>query len=248
MKPNRSVMRLLQAMDYLAEHKKGAALSEIAHALGEPKTSVYDLLVTAVNMKYLRRHNRKFYIGKHAKIVGDMYQEKQALLDIVTPTLKEAVSTYNVSVSLVFLEYGNLNYCFSQHPDDAVLVARQDAPYNFIHASASGKVLLAWSPPERRAEILATLDYRKFTDRTISNETSFLEELERVRSQGYAVDNREYHYLLQCISAPVRKSGEVIASCSFSGLNLFLHSPEEMAQHVVETANQLSAMTEELDL
>ena len=80
MKPNRSVMRLLQAMDYLAEHKKGAALSEIAHALGEPKTSVYDLLVTAVNMKYLRRHNRKFYIGKHAKIVGDMYQEKQALL------------------------------------------------------------------------------------------------------------------------------------------------------------------------
>lgn len=248
MKLNRSVLRLLQIMDYLAAHKKGVRLSEIAHCLGEPKTSIYDILVTAVHMKHLRRHEQKFYIGKHAKLVGDSYQEKQELLDIVSPTLKEAAVTYNVSVSLVFLEYGNLNYCFSHHPDDAVLVARQDAPYNFIHASASGKVLLAYSPPERRAEILATLDYRKFTDRTISNETALLEELERVKAAGFAVDNREYHYLLQCISAPVRKSGEVIATCSFSSLNLFLHSPEEMAPNVVNTADRLSAMTEELVL
>ncbi len=248
MNPNRSVMRLLQAMDYLAEHRKGAALSEIAHALGEPKTSVYDLLVTAVDMRYLRRHNRKFYIGRRAKFVGDMYEEKQALLDAVTPALTEAVGIYNVSVALVFLEDVNLNYRFLHHPDDAVLVARQDFPYNFIHASASGKVLLAWAPPEQRAKVLSTLEYRRFTDRTIGDEASMLKELERVATLGYAVDDREYHYLLQCVAAPVRKDGRVIASCTFSGLNVFLRSPEERAQSVIATAGKLAEIIEKMDL
>lgn len=240
MKFNRSILRVFTIMDYLVERRNGATLSEIALALEEPKSSIYDILVTAVHMKYLRRNKNMFYIGSQTKKVGSAYVERQAILDIISPFLVESSKQFNVSVSLVFLEKDTLNYCFTVHPDDAVLVARQDAPTNLIHASSSGKVLLASLSEVKRNNILDSLNFYKFTDKTISTKEELLLELEKVQKVGYAIDNREYHYFLQCIAAPIYKKEETIAAISFSSLNLYVANLEEMIQNVLETSQKIS--------
>ncbi len=240
MKINRSAMRVFQIMDYLAETKEGATLSQIAQKLNEPKTSIYDLLVAAVHMNYIRKNNKKFYIGAQAKKVGKSYVERQELIDIVSPIMAKASKEYGVSTSFVVLEKNELNYLITFHPDDAVMVARTDSPIDFMHASAAGKVLLSHLPEQQKMKYISTLTYYKFTDKTISNEEKLLKELEEVYKQGYAVDNREYSYMLQCISVPIYKGENVVASLSFSNLNLFTKSPAENIQKLFDITHKIS--------
>ena len=57
------------------------------------------------------------------------------------------------------------------------------------------------------------------TERTIITKEAFLEELNRVRQKGYALDLFESLDYTCCIGVPVRgKDGEILAALSFSGI------------------------------
>ena len=99
------------------------------------------------------------------------------------------------------------------------------------HATSSGKVLLAYLTPARRAEVLAAGGTARFTPRTLSGDA--LEgELERVRASGYALAVEEYEVGLNATAAPVfDRSGKVVAALSLSGPTYRL-SKEQLARMV----------------
>lgn len=240
MKINRTVQRALRVLDLVAAAPKGMRLSELVEALEVPKSSLFDIVSTLVGMNYLREEDKRFFIGIKTKEAGDCYREFQDLSHIAEALLCVASERYNSSTSLVRLAGNNLEYLFLYHPKDAVMVARQSSPYNILHASATGKILLAFLDEEQAKTLVRTLPLQKFTDRTIDSVDGLLEEMAAVRNNGYALDNREYHYLLQCVAAPIMFREKCIAAISFSGLNLFNENPQDMIQQVQQTAKKIS--------
>jgi IclR family acetate operon transcriptional repressor len=82
-----------------------------------------------------------------------------------------------------------------------------------LHASALGKVLLAFGGATIDAGRLARL-----TDRTITSRAALADELTAVCRRGYAVTIDELERGLIAVAAPVfRSGGEVIAAVSISG-------------------------------
>ncbi len=240
MKINRTVQRALQVLNLVANSPKGYRLSELVSELEIPKTSLFDIVSTLTAMNYLREHDKRFFIGIQAKETGDRYGKMQDLCDVAEPILVAASERYNSSVALVRIARDHLDYFYQYHPKDAVMVARQSSPYNIMHASATGKILLAFAPEEQREQLLGEIVLHKFTDRTLSTLEDVRNELKQVEKQGFALDNREYHYLLQCVSAPIIHHDQVIAALSFSGLNLYNDNPQEMIEHVRHTAAEVS--------
>lgn len=240
MKINRTVQRALLILDHVADSPNGVTQSNLIAALQLPKSSLFDLCSTLTEMHYLRKHGSKFYIGAKAKKIGNAYIEKQDLRDIAEPILTKASEAIQASSSLVLLDQGKQNYYFQYHPQDAIMVARQSSTFNIFHASATGKILLAYLPPAVRKKMISSLTLHKFTDKTIDDEATLLKSLETIREQGFALDNREYHYLLQCAAAPIVYEKKVIAAISFSGLNLYNDDPGEMIKTVMETAQTVS--------
>ncbi len=240
MKINRTVQRALIVLELVANSPKGLRLSELVEILDVPKSSLFDIVSTLEGMNYLREENKRFFIGIKTKEAGDRYGEFQDLSHIAEAALCSASEKYNSSTSLVRLHQNDLEYLFQYHPKDAVMVARQSSPYNILHASATGKVLMAFLDEEKRNELVRTLPLQKFTDRTIDSLGGLQEELAKVRENGYALDNREYHYLLQCVAAPILFREKCIAAISFSGLNLFNEKPQDMIQHVQQTAKEIT--------
>jgi len=240
MKINRTVQRALLVLDHIATSSKGKTLSELAEELGIPKTSLFDIVTTLDGMNFLRKRDKRYFIGEKSREVGSAYIRKQDLRDVAEPILTAASERFGTSSSLVLLSKKTLEYCFQYHPQDAVMVARQACPYNHLHASATGKILLAFMPPSRRDGILSDYTFHKFTARTLDSQQELMAELDKVRKQGFAVDDREYHYLLQCVGAPIRHNGKVMAAISFSGLNLFNDDPEVMVDNVLATAKEIT--------
>ena len=85
---------------------------------------------------------------------------------------------------------------------------------------------------------------QRFTPRTITSLSAFLEELALVRRNGYAVDDREYNELVSCAAAPVRSNaGSVVAGLSISTFGVTAGSARfrELIERTVATAAAISA-------
>ena len=81
-----------------------------------------------------------------------------------------------------------------------------------LHASALGKVLLAYGAAQLPKEPL-----QRCTDRTITTESALRAELATVRARGYAVTDEELEPGLIALAAPVfRYDGTVVAALSVS--------------------------------
>jgi IclR family acetate operon transcriptional repressor len=58
-------------------------------------------------------------------------------------------------------------------------------------------------PEEQRERALSTVSFQPLTSKTITNMVQFRSELERVRAQGYSLDDEETTQGARCVSAPI---------------------------------------------
>jgi DNA-binding IclR family transcriptional regulator len=86
-----------------------------------------------------------------------------------------------------------------------------------LHATAAGKVLLAFGEEGWRDEVLAR-PLERFTPSTIVEADRLRDDLAKVRARGYASTRDEHEPGLSAVGAPVRASdGTVIAAVTVSG-------------------------------
>lgn len=69
-----------------------------------------------------------------------------------------------------------------------------------LHCTAPGKALLSGLPKDQRKTVLAKLNYRKFTGRTVSNAADLDALLEQYADLGYAMDAGEYAEGINCVA------------------------------------------------
>jgi DNA-binding IclR family transcriptional regulator len=70
------------------------------------------------------------------------------------------------------------------------------------YCTSLGKVLLAYLPPELRAARLERVDFAQRGPNTITSRDALSAELERVLTQGFAINNEELAYGLACSASP----------------------------------------------
>jgi DNA-binding IclR family transcriptional regulator len=87
-----------------------------------------------------------------------------------------------------------------------------------LHCSSVGKCLLTFSNFAGDNELLKCVVYDKYTDKTITDEASLLTEIDKIRKNGYAVDNGELNTDIRCVAVPVFNNlGTCIYAIGVSG-------------------------------
>jgi sugar lactone lactonase YvrE/DNA-binding IclR family transcriptional regulator len=72
-----------------------------------------------------------------------------------------------------------------------------------LHATAAGKVILAYLEPVRQRELLASLPLDAFTAETLTTLELLRGELDLVRARGYAIEMREFEAEGAALAAPI---------------------------------------------
>jgi DNA-binding IclR family transcriptional regulator len=119
-----------------------------------------------------------------------------------------------------------------------------------LHATSSGKILLAFMTPSERREVLHTAGLARLTPHTITSPRELEEQMGAATRDGYACSLEELEEGLNAIAAPVRDhSGEVIAALSVSGpvYRLSRSRLREIAPDVVAAAVAISHRMGHLD-
>lgn len=112
-----------------------------------------------------------------------------------------------------------------------------------LHATSSGKVLLAFMAADARRDLLAAAGLERFTERTITSVEDLEARLRNVTRDGYVVSLEELEPGLNAVAAPIRDhAGEVIAALSVSGpaYRLTAERARDVAPVVVAAADDIS--------
>lgn len=111
------------------------------------------------------------------------------------------------------------------------------------HASALGKVLLAWRDEQEIDDFIVRFGTPALTPRTITDPRRLKAHLQIVRERGWAADNEELETGLRCVAVPVAEpAGRPVAAVSISGPASRL-SPDrdaELAKVVASTAARIA--------
>jgi len=82
------------------------------------------------------------------------------------------------------------------------------------------------------------------TDKTITNQEEFLQELSKVREVGFALDLEENESGITCIAVPIFDHlGNIIAAISISGPTIRMTDErlEQLSQRMIQVGKQISA-------
>jgi DNA-binding IclR family transcriptional regulator len=122
------------------------------------------------------------------------------------------------TISLYVME-GNERVCVErlESPQNVRIVARVGRRIP-LYAGSAGKVFLAYLPLERCKAVLRETPPTAITDFTIVNREKLMDELAKIRTQGYSVSFGEWTADAAGVAAPIFGTrGEVIAAVTISG-------------------------------
>ena len=208
--------KVLKILETLQSFPSGADLKQVSQETGINKSTAYRFLAHLERAGYVLRDDTGAYvIGVKLLQLGARANRQGLLQKISRPTLQELWKATGESVNLAVLDGGAVLY-----------VAVLESPHEFrlvssvglrrpLHSTALGKALAAFLSLEDREALLGSLSFKASTPHTIANLADFEKELERVRRQGYAVDNEEAFLGARCIAAPILNSSqEAVAAIS----------------------------------
>jgi IclR family acetate operon transcriptional repressor len=169
--------------------------------------------------RYLIRTEAGAYlIGPRLSQMSARGNHGATLQAVARPILWELWKSTQETVNLAVLDQGTVLYVdVIESPHEFRLSSRVGARRS-LHATALGKALAAFLPAESRENTLSTIAFQPATPKTIMNLLHFRQELDKIRRQGYAVDDEEAVQGARCVSSPIlNSSGEPVAAVSVSG-------------------------------
>ncbi len=189
-------------------------LSELSRQLGLPKSTTSRILGALERQGLVRRDRNSAYLGGEVLLrYASTQNQDAALIARMRPVLESLAAKTSESVNLAVPGSDDLkliDQVDGKHLLGATNWIGRNVPY---HASALGKVLLAFGAASLPTGTLQTKTTRTITTRSILNA-----ELEKVRKAGFAIIDNELEDGLVAVAAPVFAiDGNVIAAISISG-------------------------------
>ena len=239
-----SVTRAIKIIECFSESGFELDLSEIVHKTNLPKATVHRILATLKNGGLVNQdsENRKYKLSLKLFELGSLVFRKLKLREAALPFIEELSEKSGETVHLGILD-----------KDEVISIEKADSSFSLrssiyigkrapAYCTGVGKALLAFQPPDK-TRLLLQSKRKKYTANTITDANKLKEELEKVRKEGFAVDNMEHEEGVRCVAAPLRNyEGKVVASISISGPSIRITEGKipQLVLMVKETAKNIS--------
>ncbi len=242
-----SVDRALMLLEAIAEAGGETTLTELSIRTELNISTCHHLLATLLKWGYVAKvpGRRSYALGGRILHLGSACLRQVDLPRRAERFLDRINSATGETVHLAVLQGDNIVTLAKREARHAVraeagAVGKSDAP----HATATGKAMLAWLPEEEMRRVLELKGMTPFTENTITDIPTLIEELRHVRRNGFSLDREEYQPGVVCVGAAIRDhAGAVVGALSASAPSM--RAAEEhislMRDEVVSAARALSA-------
>jgi len=247
-KPNYPIKVLdksLSVLEILLQRGSAMNMTELSEKLGFYPSTIHRILDTLKQWGYVEQdsHTQKYQLGLKALELGMAKLHQMDLVREATPYLKNLVNQGNETVHLGVLEEGEVIYLAKEESSQTIRMISYVGKRAPLHCTALGKVLLAYLSTEERKKVLGGKVLPRLTENTITDKGELEKELDKVREQGFALDQEENEKDVRCIAAPIRNyQRRVIAAISISGpaFRIDEKAQNNLKKALIETSAKIS--------
>lgn len=203
--------RALALLGVFSPSRRRMTLSEMARRAGLPVSTAHRLVAELVEWGALERAHSEYVIGQRVWKLGLLAPIRHDIAEIAAPHMQDVLFVTHSIVNLFILENSRVMLL------ERISGTRIGAPFRKVgdplplHASAAGKVMLAFSSQNLMPQ--ATKDMSRLTEHTIATPKQLRTEVEKVKKAGYATTNQEAGMDHFAIAVPVlNTSGHAVAA------------------------------------
>lgn len=210
----KSVLKVFNLLEVLTKHEK-LSITKLSELTGYSKSTTQRIVNTLKHLKYIYQDvdTNEYFATIKLYELGSNVINNIAIRNVAKPHILKLHNELNETVNLAVLDENNVVYLdklVSKSPLRAELEIGIKVP---IYCSALGKAIAAFN----NKKVSFQDSYIKYTENTISSDKDLDMDLQKVKEQGYAIDNEEYVKGLICISVPILNPNNMsIASISIS--------------------------------
>ncbi len=218
---HRTANRVVDILELLAASREGLALREVSAQLEAPKSSLLPLL-RALTARGLLAQGRagEYRLGPQALALGAGSAAHRELPDVARPALVALMRRTGETVFLGTLAGDGLSVVYVDKVESEHLIryAAGVGDRRPLHATSTGKAILASLPDEQREEILKTLVLERHTELTVTNLPALRASLQEIRRSGVCVSVDEMVRGASGVAAPiVDRHGHTVGACTIAG-------------------------------
>lgn len=214
----------LQIIKFFADSDREIGISDICNDLHINKNAASRVLDALMEQQWIYLSNssqKKYRLTMKPFSLLTKSVERNGVAKISMPHLKKIHDALGDSVYLGVKKEDRVIY--ELHLDsvkDVRINGCVGGEYP-LHCSAPGKVLLSYGDI-RDMEAYYARPIERRSEHTIVTIDAFMQEAERIRADGYALDNEEFARGIICVACPIFDSdGKVIASIGISSLTIY---------------------------
>ena len=239
-----SVDRAVAILEILAR-RGTAGVSELASDIGVHKSTAFRLLGALEDRGLVEqtRERGKYRLGLGILRLARTVPGRLDLVGQGRPVCEELALAFGETVNLAVLRSHHAVNVDQSRGAAAIAAHNWVGQLTPLHATSSGKILLAHQPPDARKRLLDAAGLPKFTARTVTSRRALARQLTAALADGYAMTVEEYEDGLNAVAAPVLDhTGSVVAAVSVSGpaFRLGARRMADVAEALVAGADRIS--------
>lgn len=241
-------LRTLLILEILGKSDRAMSATQINDQLGLPKQTVHRLCVTLEENGFLARrgNSKKYQIARRLRELGSGLLHNSRDHVARNQILREVARSVGETVNYAVPGNSGMNYLDRVETDWPFRIQLPIGTSVPFHCTASGKTFLASLAPKKRETLVTSLDLERKTPHTLGDRQSLLDELVRVRKQGYALDQEEFLEGMVAIAVPVvDPHGRFVAALAYHGptQRMSLTEAVERKETLQAAAKKLSRVT-----
>jgi DNA-binding IclR family transcriptional regulator len=234
----------LRVLEHLGRERREVGVTALARALGTTKSRIYRHLRTLVEHGFIVQPlgSDRYKVGPRLVALARSVSDNIDLASAATDALIELRDALGHSSVVSQVEADGVRVLATVSGKAPIEIGVRPGSVLPFHASAQGKIALAFNSPEFRARALrAKLDM--LTSKTIVSPTALRAELDKVRAQGWATAANQSAIGLNTLAAPIfDASGAICGTVGIVDMVQFIEEEpsEDQIAHTVAAGRKIS--------
>lgn len=214
-----TVGKALALLDVVAASPEPLRFTEILAACNQPRGTLHRQLRHLVDEGLLEVNRDQTYsLGLRLLRLASRSWADNQFRSIAAPHLKTLHELTFETVHLGVLNGPEVIYLDKVESKKTVRMYSQIGNASPVYCTGVGKAALSTLPDEKLEALLAQIEFRRFTEHTLTRREAVMAEIREIRETGNAWDREEHEIGIHCVAAPVCSSdGSISAGISVTG-------------------------------
>ena len=233
----------LAVIEVFDEENQKLTISQVSERIGLERATARRCLLTLTRLGYAEYDGKFYTLTPRMLRLGYAYLSSTPFISIVQPFLEELSEKIGESCAVAKLDGNEIVYLArATSKARAMTLSRNVGGRLPAYAASLGRVVLANWPQDEARKLLEASERVKMTPHTIVDIDELMAELERVRQQGYSINDQETAVGLCSIAVPlVNGTGKVIA-----GLNVGVQADQVSVDKLISFLPDMNAIQQRL--